>query len=525
MHYENDADRGRQLFWGLLTCFCLILAVSAQGLAQLVIQGPGTLSFSPLNVPIRSGSGPTRASYTLFNPSEKAVTAMPMVQCPTASIRVFLIETPLEIPPGQLRQIQVGYEALEEAVSVGQLIGCLLLAGNATTPIFLHIVPPPPGGQLGALDVLALLVPEGVQTESVQFELDLVTNLKLSLTLSGMVIRADLAWGVTGPEFAVLDATAFLGLFEVHSQVVFAAAFDAQNQVIEVPDKPLSFVKKRFRTRFQLFGLLVDNLAIFENVKFTYPFADETQGFDAVQTPDYRFGDILSLAGQTVLGVPVKLTFGLCADPSVPNVIKRRTFAGSVVCSDYINDDPDNPKPLLFTVAQLALGPFLLDPIQIGGNLEFRPNDALRGALSLRTNLFDLIALSTTVSLSGTEVESGVTVVVLSQPEQSVILQFDKALQLTSALVRINVPLGEHRLSLAARTASGGTRSLLGTLTLAAGPGRLLASALWAGTDALQFQNATIAWSHPLEWGTLNLSMSVSQAGMQQAKADLQIAF
>ncbi|HEY5596166.1 MAG TPA: hypothetical protein VIL47_02790, partial [Candidatus Bipolaricaulota bacterium] len=482
--------------------------------------------FSPLNVPIRSDSGPTRASYTLYNPGAQAVVVTPFVQCPTASIRVFLIETPLEIPPGQLRQIQVGYEAIEAAVSVGQLIGCLLLAGNTTTPIFLQIVPPPPGGQLGALDVLALLVPEGVQTESVQFELDLVTNLKLSLTLSGMAIRADLAWGVTGPEFAVLDATAFLGLFEVQSQVVFAAAFDAQNQVIVVPDKPLSFVKKRFRTRFQLFGLLVDNLAIFENVKFTYPFAGEAQGLSAVQNPDYRFGDILSLAGQTVLGVPVKLTFGLCADPAVPNVIKRRTFAGSVVCSDYIPGIfPPVPVPLLFTVAQLALGPFLLDPIQMGGNLEFRPNDALRGALSLRTNLFDLIALSTTVSLSGTEVESGVTVAVLSQPEQSVILQFDKALQLTSALVRINVPLAEHRLSLAARTASGGTRSLLGTLTLAAGPGRLLASALWAGTEALQFQNATIAWSHPLEWGTLNLSVGVNQAGMQQAKADLQIAF
>ena len=132
--------------------------------------------------------------------------------------------------------------------------------------------------QHGRLALDLAWTPETAQSESVEYLLDFASNLQLSLTFSGLSASSDVGWGVTGLEFAILRLQGVLGVFDLHDEFVFAAPFGLHNQ--SLAQGRVSSVKKRVSVRFNLYGLEVENLALFENVKFTHPFFDDAEALD-----------------------------------------------------------------------------------------------------------------------------------------------------------------------------------------------------------------------------------------------------
>src|SRR3990172_7882121 len=77
----------------------------------------------------------------------------------------------------------------------------------------------------GSFDIHITLSPEGTQTEAVKFFIDFQSNLQINVTLSGLTFSADLGFGTTGVEFAILGLTTNLGALAIHDDFVFAPPF------------------------------------------------------------------------------------------------------------------------------------------------------------------------------------------------------------------------------------------------------------------------------------------------------------
>ena len=107
------------------------------------------------------------------------------------------------------------------------------------------------------------------------------------------------------------------------------------NFEITRPVRPIRhtvFVKKRIQTSINLAGFTLTNLAIFEDFNFTHPFLNAVQTYGA-EAQEFRFGDIITVVGQTVSGINIRSVTGIGADPDVPNLVKKASFSGSL-CQD-----------------------------------------------------------------------------------------------------------------------------------------------------------------------------------------------
>jgi len=485
--------------------------------AQILIEGPGNFSFSPLNVPLNNTNGPTRAIYVLQNIGPDAVFVVPQVQCPDNKILASFFQSAIEIPEKQTRQFQIGFTAINTNVSVNEIIGCLISVGNSSISVFLQITERSTNTPTGSLDTLIKMIPENRDTEAVEFFFDPVTVLSLNLSFSGLAFRSELGFGVTGPEFVVLDNKAFLGLIEFRSVLVFASAFDVQNQLI-VPagvSQSLNFIKKRIEIDFDLFGLSVQNLAIFENTKFTYPFTSIAQGLDAIQSPAFRFGNLLQISGFTEFGLPLRLLIGLCADPTQPNIIKNKAFATSAC----------ETEPFTFTVANLSLGPFRLDNIQLSSTVDFRPHIPLNGTLSARVPVFGIAQLGTTFTFVSNALTAGVSVITLAQPEQTLLVQVNPDFTLKSIFLRLRGNLDDQRFSVAFRSDENLFRSLSASVSLPLPLGQLTALAVFTGVSDLQFNQVSLNWTQSFDNASVQLRTLFALSGLTSAEANISLFF
>src|SRR5574337_35581 len=130
----------------------------------------------------------------------------------------------------------------------------------------------------GSFDIHITLNPEGNQTEAVKFFIDFQSNLVVNVTLSGLTFGADLGFGVTGVEFAILSLTTNLGALAVNDDFVFATPFgcslvpgtwSGQRDGANVgPIGDVGFVKKRIELELNIAGITLTNLALFEDVDF-----------------------------------------------------------------------------------------------------------------------------------------------------------------------------------------------------------------------------------------------------------------
>jgi hypothetical protein len=289
----------------------------------------------------------------------------------------------------------------------------------------------------GSFDIHIALSPEGTQTEAVKFEIDLQSNLNVNITLSGLTFGADLGFGTTGVEFAVLSLTTNLGALSVFDQFVFATPFGCALEAegngsntaewsgqcpgtyVE-PVGDVAFVKKRISLELNIAGITLTNLAIFEDVDFPdiqgggnhehdhfapgdiYYTTDVNSTVDD-NTPTYGFGDVISISGQTVSGITVSGSTTFCA--SKRNYIKKRNWAYEVnkACTASFGNlvDPIEggaKTPILFEEETLSLSGIEIGGVSFDIDTVWTPGGGIETDVSASFSVLDLAFVVVTLS-------------------------------------------------------------------------------------------------------------------------------
>jgi hypothetical protein len=159
-----------------------------------------------------------------------------------------------------------------------------------------------------------------------KFDFDFQGILDLDITISGLTVGTDLAFGIAGIEHFIATISTTLGALSITDEFVFAAPYDevetcykvVNHVLVEDPDGPicfsnyprisdLQFVKKRVTTSLTIAGVTFDALVMFEDVNFSHPYTPP------YQTPSYQFGAIVTISGETVSGITVTSKTGINA--------------------------------------------------------------------------------------------------------------------------------------------------------------------------------------------------------------------
>lgn len=264
------------------------------------------------------------------------------------------------------------------------------------TPVMAH------ADVTGSFGIEITLIPAGTQTAATKFFIDVQSNLQLDVTLSGLTVGVDARFGVSGIEFTTLRLTTTLGALEVFDEFVFATPFynsstsdpvttdeihPTRIQGSNVNNGP-AFVKKRITLTLNVAGLTLTNLAIFEDVDFPNPLKYinpnyNPNGVDSMldtggrglanQTPSFGLGDVITISGQTVSGIQISSSTGICVQLEA-NVIKKRSWPESVnpACGAMITSGGTSSS-LLFDFESLKVENVTIGAITIDSEIFWRP--------------------------------------------------------------------------------------------------------------------------------------------------------
>ena len=480
----------------------LLSLVSTSALADVTLNGPGLLPGAPVRVDANPPGGPSTVIYTIENTGQQPMTVVPSITCPPETVEVFTFALSLTVPAQATRQVPVRLVDTEGGAGAGDLVECAFDADPIHESLFVQLVEPAPPslGRLALESAWTLPDDDTPPSERSPLLADLLTNLQLNVGISGLTAGLDLGYGLTGPEFAIANFDATVGVLNLMNETVFATPFDFRGRALT--NEKLVFVKNRFRLRMNLLGTRIENLALFENVKFTDPFFDEAEARDAVQSPSFRFGNVVRIDGSTSMGVPLRLSVGLCADPQGPNLIKERFFIGRAC----------DAERLTFTTLELRAGPVPTGPIRTTASLRFRPGEPLGGDLSLRGALTESVRASARVAVEPDRLAPSRTILTLAQPSTNanltVILGQDFGLSSWSARRRFE--MGEVRASAAVRGDADGLSSFSTTLTLPMEQTRLIARVRFRRPfdgEAVRFQQVSANLTQSLGPLEMNASM------------------
>ncbi len=305
------------------------------------------------------------------------------------------------------------------------------------------------GDVTGSFDLNIQMIAMGTQTEAVQFFFDIQANLQVNVTLSGLTIGADIGFGTTGIEFAIINLNTSLGALQVNDQFVFAEPFGCtlytgggvSNSAAGGPsgqcpgqfvvaigdgdgdgviDGEVGFVKKRIGLELNIAGITLNNLAIFEDVDFPdiqggsnheHDHFDGTIPYDLFtvnntvddQTPTFGFGDVISVSGQTVSGITVTGLTAFCANGR--NYIKKRSFNWEVnkACTAGFGNDSTPLEggaktPLLFEREDLTIEGIELGGIILDISTTFVPLEPISSVINASFTLLDLADITATLT-------------------------------------------------------------------------------------------------------------------------------
>lgn len=437
----------------------------------------------------------------------------------------------------------------------------------------------------GSLDINLALNPEGTQTEAVKFNIDLQSNLQLTVTLSGLTFGADLGFGTTGIEFAILSLNTQLGALSVFDEFVFAQPFGANftgvcgsttdatpdqcpgDQVFPIGsstgdadeiDSAVGFVKKRISLEINIAGVTLRNLAIFEDVDFP----DIHDGIDGVthefdhfgpgsfyhvggvnntiddQTPTYGFGDVITLSGQTVSGITVTGSTTLCA--SANNFIKKRNWRYEVnkACTAGFGGSLATPveggakTPLLFEEETLRLEGVELGGVTIDIETIFRPLQPLTTTISASFAVLDLATLTfdlasdnlTALSIDRLDVTivSGNLFVLLRDNDGN--LNFDLSLASFSTVLNPNQNPADLGITLISVNGVG-VVELDVELGISRGALSFDAATVFAGNGTLAWTQTTFSFSVAGDPLTLSANFTYTPSGMGQTHLTVGVTF
>ncbi len=248
----------------------------------------------------------------------------------------------------------------------------------------------------GSFSIHLSLKPQ-TTSEKAPFDIDFQAELNLKLAMSGLEFSFASIFGITGIEHAVVNLEADLGTLTIKDEFVFATPFSNRPSPLTpgcgppmatgslatglppCPDivavGPLLFVKKRVTAVIDIGGVTLENLALFEDVHFSAPLvslgrvsrrtvitggavprpaADPNKDNKYNQQDQrFRFGNILTIKGETPSGIRLTATSAFNADLQRWNCIKKRCFRGTVIEE---NDFEEN-----LSIDNIRLGPVRLD--------------------------------------------------------------------------------------------------------------------------------------------------------------------
>lgn len=234
------------------------------------------------------------------------------------------------------------------------------------------------------------LKPQTTAAETSKFDIDLEALLDLYIPLDNLKVGTHTALGVAGLEHAVFDLEAIFPAWTIKDEFAFAVPFQTTTggAVTVIPPGELLFVKKRVEVTLTYVGITLKNLAIFEDVTFPNPGAAFTGPSYGAADQNFRFGDIITLSGQTTDGVRVEAVTGLCADPDSSNTIKKRCWSGSVC---------ENGK-FEFTVEKITISNLTVGGISFKSLTKFKPATPVSETLTMKFTLADLVDVTATIT-------------------------------------------------------------------------------------------------------------------------------
>jgi len=285
----------------------------------------------------------------------------------------------------------------------------------------------------GRFGIHISLMPQTTAQEKVPFEVDLQFGLDLKFTVSGLTFSNQLMFGVAGMEHAVFDLEANLGALTIRDDFVFATPFWCANAQLEgylggytgycgfdpvIPYGPLLFVKKRVTAEISIGGITLTNLAMFEDVNFSehptyygYELGALLVSVGAVpraidKTSDgkydqldqkFRFGDILTVKGETPSGIRITSITAFNAYPQGYNCVKKKCWAGTVVEQAVPTDvgqttSEELRQKLFFYEEKIYVENIKIGPLTLAIYMRFLPTGGAVGVLTGPSFRLDLNA-------------------------------------------------------------------------------------------------------------------------------------
>jgi len=193
------------------------------------------------------------------------------------------------------------------------------------------------GDVTGSFSTNFVLTPQSTASEISLIDFDIVNELNLTVSISGLSNTLHSHFGIAGVEDAILTLNGVMGFMSFDAQLVFARF--ASGSIDPFYDE-LRFIAKTLTAEMGFGGVSFTNIAQFE----------DTNAFVS-QSSAYAFGDALFVAGQTLSGISVEAGVGICLQDD-PLAIKHHVLSGFSVNPDCATE----PKPdILFDFESIVI--------------------------------------------------------------------------------------------------------------------------------------------------------------------------
>ncbi|MBI1730742.1 hypothetical protein HY229_07655 [Candidatus Acetothermia bacterium] len=233
----------------------------------------------------------------------------------------------------------------------------------------------------GSFETHIAVRPQSTNSELSILTFDVQNALNLTLDVSGVVVTLHTHFGIAGVEDVIVSASATLGSLDL--SLLTVSGRYAFGSTAPFYDK-LHFVKQRVTLTLNLGGVTIRNDGQLEDTNaFLHP------------TAANAFGDVISIEGQTVSGITIGASTGICMEQFPNNIKKHPKLSPWTVNPDCAT----TPKPdLLFDFEQLAVEKI---PLSTGIYVDFKLN-------CLKTTA---CALTSLVNVTGTSIPFAVSLI------------------------------------------------------------------------------------------------------------------
>jgi len=264
-------------------------------------------------------------------------------------------------------------------------------------------------GVTGHVELDAHLIPASVRAQAVQFDLDVRSVVSLAVQLRRFNLGFQGVFGSAGLEAATLHVSTTLGTLSVLDELVFAVPFyntSASSPILANELHPThdgsgqrnraAFVQHRLTLTTSISGVSFSNLVLFEDVDFPNPSTYinpvyHPHGVDGIldlghkglanQTPSLGLGDVFSVQWQSVGGITLTSTTGLCArraQDGPQNAPWHKSVDPACSAQAFGSNGLPSSQRLLLDFATLKLDNVSLAGVELVAALRFEASNPLR---------------------------------------------------------------------------------------------------------------------------------------------------